>query len=158
MSTRFDHAARGPDVLFRPVHGDAELRDCHPLVAGAGPHAESLEAYTARLRRLRDDGYQLVAARADGQVVAVAGYRPQRNLVLGDFLHIDLLAALANARGQHWGARLLGSLMELAADAGCGRLVLDPALSNSLPHRFYSREGMESGAIRFSQVLNDSRR
>lgn len=158
MSNHFEQAALAqaaePILVFQTVLGEEALRACQALLAGPG--AERLQNFSARVHALRADGHVLVAAHEAGAVVAVAGYRYQRNLVLGDFLHIDHLAALPAARGPQWPARLLGGLMDCARKAGCGRLVLDPAFSKSLQHRFYSSEEMASGAIRFAQVLETS--
>jgi ribosomal protein S18 acetylase RimI-like enzyme len=44
---------------------------------------------------------------------------------------------------------LLAALREIAAQAGCGQLVLDTALSNEAAQRFYRRVGLQECALHF---------
>ena len=64
-------------------------------------------------------------------------------------------SAAAHSRGHRWGARLLDEMEVIARAHGCVRLVLDTALSNALAQRFYFRQGMLTGAMRFAKPLEE---
>lgn len=117
------------------------------------PHLAGPEAFAAQVRRQAGHGYRLLAARVDGQIAGLAGYRQQENLVYGRFLYVDDLVVAAAARGHGLGARLIDALRREAEQLGCAHLVLDTALSNALAQRFYFRQGLLTKAIRFSQSL-----
>ncbi|HSX90685.1 MAG TPA: GNAT family N-acetyltransferase, partial [Pseudomonas sp.] len=77
----------------------------------------------------------------------------QENLVYGAFLYVDDLITVESRRGGQWGARLLRALDRVARAQGCARLVLDTGLGNARAQRFYFREGLYSGALRFQKSL-----
>ena len=99
------------------------------------------------------DTYRLLAVWRDDAPVALAGYRLQENLIYDRFLYVDDLIVTQNSRGSNFGARLLSELSALAQREGCRKLVLDTAMSNSLAQRFYFREGLLTGALRFSKLV-----
>lgn len=81
-------------------------------------------------------------------------YRLQENLVYGSFLYVDDLVTAAAQRGGQWGSRLLQALERLARASGCARLVLDTGLANARAQRFYFREGLLTGALRFQKQFD----
>jgi len=142
------------DFVLKPIDTDDELRACLPLMRELRPHLSGAEDFVARITRMRADSYRLLAAVDAGQVVALAGYRYQENLVYGRFMYVDDLVVDSTRRGSRWGARLLQALDGMARDAGCARFVLDTGLSNALAQRFYFRQGLLTSAIRFSKSLD----
>ncbi|WP_144629946.1 GNAT family N-acetyltransferase [Bordetella genomosp. 13] len=138
-------------------HADTpdELRACFPVMLELRPHLRDESDFMARIARQRAEGYRLMAAWQDGRPVALSGYRVQENLVYGRFLYVDDLISSKTSRGQRWGARLLDEMEAIARREGCVRLVLDTALSNALAQRFYFRQGMLTGAMRFAKPLQD---
>lgn len=141
---------------LRDIETDDQLRACYPVMRQLRPHLESEDDFVARVGRMRQQGYRLLAAWDGDEVVALAGYRLQENLVYGRFLYVDDLIASETRRSQRWGARLLAQLSDAALQAGCARLVLDTGLSNTLAQRFYFREGLLTGAIRFGKALGEA--
>jgi ribosomal protein S18 acetylase RimI-like enzyme len=142
------------DYELRHAESAEDIRACYAVMAELRPHLEGADDFAARVERMRAQQYRLLAVWQGGAVVALAGYRLQENTVYGRFLYVDDLVAGAASRGQGFGARLLAALSDEAAQAGCVRLVLDTGLSNALAQRFYFREGLLTGAIRFHKVLN----
>jgi ribosomal protein S18 acetylase RimI-like enzyme len=103
-----------------------------------------------RWQRQAAGGY-LLAGLFDGSApVALTGYRVQENLVHGRFLYVDDLVTDVALRGSGHGERLMAYLRDQARALGCGKLVLDTPLSNSLGHRFYFRCGFLASALRFN--------
>jgi ribosomal protein S18 acetylase RimI-like enzyme len=141
---------------MKVVETEAELRACYPVMKELRPHLSSEDAFVAQVMRQREQGYHILAAwetGETGEVVALAGYRLQENTVYGRFLYVDDLVAGEPHRSRRWGALLLGKLTVFAEEAQCARLVLDTGLSNVLAQRFYFREGLLPGALRFGKAL-----
>jgi ribosomal protein S18 acetylase RimI-like enzyme len=143
-------------TALRDVQTEAELRACYPVMKELRPHLESVDEFVARVKRQNEQGYRILAAWEHGEVVALAGYRLQENLVYGKFLYVDDLIAGEKHRSQRWGAQLLTYLTGYAERADCVKLVLDTALTNALGQRFYFREGLLPGALRFGKLLKEA--
>lgn len=135
------------------VETEQELRACYPVMKELRPHLESEDAFVAQMMRQYEQNYRILAVWDEGEVVALAGYRYQENTVYGRFLYVDDLIAAERHRSRRWGALLLAKLTVFAQEAGCKRLVLDTGLINVLAQRFYFREGLLPGALRFGKVF-----
>ncbi len=142
------------DPALRHIESEDELRACLPLMRELRPHLVDTDDFTARIRRMRDQRYHLLAGIDGDTPVALAGYRYQENLLYGRFMYVDDLVVDASRRGGRWGARLLQALDGLARHAGCAKLVLDTGLANSLAQRFYFRQGLLSKGLHFSKNLD----
>jgi ribosomal protein S18 acetylase RimI-like enzyme len=143
-------------TALRDVQTEAELRACYPVMKELRPHLASVDEFVARVTRQNEQGYRILAAWEHGEVVALAGYRLQENLIYGKFLYVDDLIAGEKHRSQRWGAQLLTHLTGYAERADCVKLVLDTALTNALGQRFYFREGLLPGALRFGKLLKEA--
>lgn len=141
------------DPALRPLYGPSDLRAAYPVMRELRPQLASEADFLARVERMRAQGYRLVGAFDGEALVALAGYRLQENLVYGAFLYVDDLITVESRRGGQWGARLLHALDRVARAQGCARLVLDTGLGNARAQRFYFREGLYSGALRFQKSL-----
>jgi GNAT superfamily N-acetyltransferase len=119
------------------------------------PHIPNAKAFVDQVRRQAEQGYRLLAARQNAQVMALAGYRIQESLLYGRFLYVDDL--VARTRSRSLGSKLIEALRDEATRQGCTHLVLDTGLGNSLAQRFYFREGLLSKGLHFSQELPASR-
>lgn len=126
---------------------------CFDVIHALRPHLADATAFATQARRQAGQGYRLLAAWQEDQVVGVAGYRVQENLLYGRFLYVDDLVALAGARRQGIGSILIKALRQEAGRQECAHLVLDTALGNALAQRFYFREGLLSRGLHFSQAL-----
>jgi ribosomal protein S18 acetylase RimI-like enzyme len=142
------------DEHLRHVETPEQLRACYAVMRELRPHLRDEAEFASRVARMRGDGYRLLAGWSEGAPVALAGYRQQENLIYGAFVYVDDLVVKDGHRGGNWGARLLREVGRIARRAGCGRLVLDTALGNALAQRFYFREGLLTGAMRFSKDLS----
>lgn len=131
-----------------------EIRNAFPVMQQLRPHLANDADMLTRIQRMQQsDGYRLLAAVHDDQVVALAGYRIQENLIYGRFLYVDDLVTLDAERGGRLGARLLDEARRIARTNQCNKLVLDTGLANCLAQRFYFRQGLLSMALHFSETL-----
>lgn len=140
-------------TVVQHVDDEDGVRRCYPVMAQLRPHLASEEEFVARWRRQASEGYRLLALLDGPRVVALAGYRLQENLVHGRFLYVDDLVTDETLRGDGHGGKLMDRLKQEARALGCGKLVLDTALSNSYAQRFYFRNGLLATALRFNITI-----
>ncbi|QXI20101.1 GNAT family N-acetyltransferase [Pseudomonas moraviensis] len=142
------------DTALRPLDSRHDLKIAFPVIQQLRPHLTSEADFMSRIERMRAGGYRLVGAFESSALVALAGYRLQENLIYGPFLYVDDLITDEAQRGGQWGSRLLRALERLARASGCARLVLDTGLANARAQRFYFREGLYTGALRFQKQFD----
>lgn len=141
------------DGALRHADTESDRLACFAMMHELRPHLRDADEFMQRIGRQVDQGYRILAAWEEGVVVALAGYRFQENLVYGPFLYVDDLVVTSTQRGKRWGERLLAALEQVAAQAGCARLVLDTGMANALAQRFYFRQGMLTGSLRFGKAI-----
>jgi GNAT superfamily N-acetyltransferase len=138
---------------MREVSNENEVGACYPLIKQLRPHLATETEFIERWHRQRAAGYRLLGLWREGKLVALAGFRVIENLTHGMHLYVDDLVTTEEARGQGNGAEMLRRLRAEARALGCGKLLLDAALTNVLGHRFYYRNGLVVTALRFAEVL-----
>ena len=131
----------------------AEVEACWPLLKLLRPHLADQQTFMTQIERQHRAGYRLLAIWQDAVPLAVAGWRIQENLVYGRHAYVDDLITDPNHRGKRLAATLLSALMDEARNAGCKLFVLDTGTANAAAQAFYTREGLENSAIRFSTPL-----
>ncbi len=131
-----------------------QIRSAFPVMQQLRPHLNDADDLLERVQRMQKRaGYRILAVLDATNVIALAGYRLQENLIYGPFLYVDDLVTLDTERGQRCGARLLTALQDIARDAKCARLVLDTGIGNSLAQRFYFRQGLLGHGMHFSMPV-----
>lgn len=141
---------------IRPASTDADIAACFPVMVQLRPRLVAGE-FVARVRAQMEQGYRLAALREAGAVRAVAGYRTGLNLAWGRFLYVDDLVTAADARSRGHGRALLAWLEGEARRLGCDQLHLDSGRQRVDAHRFYAREGLDSGSLHFMKTLRVER-
>lgn len=117
------------------------------------PHLDDAERYQAQLQRQAAQGYRLLAALEEGEVVGLAGYRELENLLYGRFLYVDDLVVQPARQRDGLGGRLLAAVRSEALDRGCSHLILDTGLHMPLAQRFYFRQGLLARGLHFAERL-----
>lgn len=140
-----------PDLRY--VETEAAVAACFELMRQLRPHLGCEQEFIARWRRQTAAGYRLLALWREAKPVALAGFRVQDNLMHGPHFYVDDLVTDAASRGSGLGRILMDRLKAEGQALGCVKLVLDTALTNTLGHRFYYRQGLLATALRFSMVL-----
>ncbi len=141
-------------VDLRYVSHESEVRSCYPLMQQLRPHLASEQEFLLRWQHQSVQGYRLLALWNATQPVGLAGFRVQDNLVHGRFVYVDDLVIDASCRSRGYGKILVDELKAEGKLLGCSSLLLDAAMSNSLGHRFYYRQGLLVTALRFSMALS----
>ena len=132
---------------------DAEIAACYDVMAELRPHVERGK-FVPLIRSMQEGGYRLACIRADGRVVAVAGYRISTNLFMGHNLYVDDLVTAETERSRGYGRELLSWLRSIAVESGCKGFHLDSGVQRKRAHEFYLREGLELSSYHFSVRLN----
>lgn len=66
---------------LQPVVTPQQLEACYPLMRVLRPHLQSQDEFVTRIQRQQEEGYHLLTVCQDQEVLALAGYRFQENLV-----------------------------------------------------------------------------
>lgn len=135
------------------IESEADYLACFAVMRILRPHFADAASFVSQVKRQATQGYRLLAARQDGEVVALAGYRQLENLLYGRFVYIDDLVVAPDARSHGVGERLISAVRAEAIEQGCTCLVLDTAAQNALAQRFYFRQGLLLKGLHFSQSL-----
>lgn len=117
------------------------------------PHLDDPMAYARQLNRQAKDGYRLLGAFEDEQLLGLVGFRRMENLIYGRFIYVDDLIVDSPKRHQRLGAMLLQAARDHAQQQDCAHLVLDTGSHMSLAQRFYFREGLLARGMHFVQLL-----
>ena len=138
-----------------PEHAvtEDEIASCFDVMAELRPHLERGH-FVPLVRSMQAEGFRLACIRADGRVVAVAGYRISTNLFLGRNLYVDDLVTTDSERSKGHGRELLRWLRGVAIENHCRTLHLDSGVQRKRAHEFYLREGLELSSYHFSSRLN----
>jgi ribosomal protein S18 acetylase RimI-like enzyme len=139
---------------IRAVAADREIAACFPVMCDLRPHLASADELIRRVRLQEAETYRVLAAWVGEEVVGLAGYRRQSNLIRGPFCYVDDLVVRADRRRSRLGEALLDAVRREAATMRCASLVLDTGLDNVLGQRFYFRYGMLPAALRFVMRLD----
>jgi glucosamine-phosphate N-acetyltransferase len=106
------------------------------------------------LHGLDSDYQRYISAVAEDSVVGFCSLVVRSSIwALGYLGYIDELVVDEAHRGKGIGGELLQRAVELAKEAGCGKVELDSAFHREEAHRFYERQGFEKrGLIFFMDV------
>ena len=141
-------------VDFVPVESDADCLASFQVMQQLRPHLTDATAFVAQIQRQRQNGYHLLAARENGQVLGLAGYRLTENLLYGRFIYVDDLVVDASLQRRRLGERLLDQVRQHTRRLGYRYLVLDTGMHMALAQRFYFRQGLLPLGMHFSQDLS----
>ena len=141
-------------IDIRSADTPADVAACFPVMQALRPHLTGAPELVSRIQTQAAQGYCLLAAWRDQEVIGAAGYRMQENLIRGRFCYVDDLVVAEPERRIGLGARLLDAVAVEARKAGCNRLTLDTGLDNLLGQRFYFRYGMLPASLRFGMQLD----
>ena len=138
--------------MVEKVDTDAAIAACYDVMAELRPRVSRAE-FLPVIRAMQADGLRLACIRAEGRVVAVAGYRISTNLFYGRHLYVDDLVTADSERSKGYGKELLAWLRALAVENDCDAFHLDSGVQRKRAHQFYLREGLELSSYHFSEQL-----
>ena len=128
---------------------DAGLGRTWPVMRQLRPHLDEATYRDMVSEMRRTDGFRLIAAVRNGEVLGLAGFRPMTLLYAGRILLVDDLIVAADARSGGVGKALLDWIRTEAARLERAEVHLDSGMHRADAHRFYDREGFERLGIHF---------
>lgn len=134
-------------------HSACDLAASFPVMQELRPHLEDHASYAVQIAHQRAQGYRLLAARCNGTIVGLAGYRLMDNLLHGRFVYVDDLVVTASLHRSGIGERLLQAARQQAIALHCEYFVLDTGLHMALAQRFYFRQGLLAKGMHFVEAL-----
>jgi ribosomal protein S18 acetylase RimI-like enzyme len=146
--------AMNDHVEFVQIESDQDCMACFAVMKELRPHLTDARAFTHQVQRQFEHGFRLLAAREDGRVIGLAGYRLMENLMRGRFIYVDDLVVTAQFQRRHLGEQLLDHVRQQTRALGYRYLVLDTGMHMPLAQRFYFRQGLLPLGMNFSQDLS----
>ena len=141
-------------VEFVPMQTQAECIESFAMMQQLRPHLTDAAAFAEQIRRQQQNGYHLLAAREQGKVIGLVGYRLTENTWYGRFIYVDDLVVDAALHRRRLGEQLLDRVREETRARGYRYLVLDTGMHMALAQRFYFRQGLLPLGMHFSQDLS----
>ena len=138
---------------FRQLDDPATILTAFPVMQELRPHLQDAQLFTAQIERQRTQGYRLLAAYKHNEILGLAGYRLQENLIYGEFIYVDDLVVTARLQRSGVGGELLEAVRQEAIGSGCAHFVLDTGLHMALAQRFYFRHGLLARGMHFVEAL-----
>ena len=141
-------------VEFVPMRTHADYLESFAVMQQLRPHLTDAVAFAEQIQRQRENGYHLLAAREQGKVIGLVGYRLTENTLYGRFIYVDDLVVDAALQRRRLGEQLLDRVREETRARGYRFLVLDTGMHMALAQRFYFRQGLLPLGMHFSQDLS----
>jgi len=142
-------------VEFVSIESSADCLACFEVMKQLRPHLSDGPSFVRQVLRQSDQGYRLLAARENGRVLGLAGYRLTENLLYGRFVYVDDLVVAADLQRRRLGEQLLEHVRQHTRSLGYRYLVLDTGMHMHLAQRFYFRQGLLPLGMHFSQDLSN---
>jgi GNAT superfamily N-acetyltransferase len=141
---------------IRHVESLADVEESFCVMRELRPHLKDRGAYVVQIQHQRTQGYRLLAARSNGVIVGLAGYRQMDSLLYGRFVYVDDLVVTGSLHRSGFGERLLQAAREQALALKCDNFVLDTGLHMALAQRFYFRQGLLAQGMHFVEPLTQT--
>ena len=89
------------------------------------------------------EGYEIITAYEQDDVVACIGFRFLTTLAWGKILYIDDLITKEKIRGKGYGKILLDHVIQIAREHLCKEVHLDTGYARHAAHKVYLKQGFE---------------
>ena len=138
---------------IRHASTDSEIESCWNVVTALRPHLIK-EQFVSQVRRMMQEGYQMIYISDNELPVAFAGFREMEMLFCGKIIYIDDLSTLPDYRGRGYGGSLLQYIHTLAAQKEKTAIHLDSGHHRSDAHRLYLNKGYKISSHHFSKEIS----
>lgn len=101
----------------------------------------------------KTNGYEIVALKDNGQVVAIMGYRILYDYVHGKHCYIDDLVSSQHKRSKGYGTELLKYAEQFAKHQQCTGLRLCTGIENDRGKNFYEKNGWKLRAAVYKKKI-----
>jgi len=135
------------------IQTESGYLESFPVLQQLRPTLTDEKLFLEQILRQEKQGYKLLSARDQGQMIGLAGYRVLENFIYGKFIYVDDLIINEQVRSTGVGSQLIEALKQQAKQQNCQNLILDTGLSNALAQKFYFRNGFLTKCIGFGQAI-----
>lgn len=107
------------------------------------------DVFSRRLAAAWTEGYRVIGAERNGEIIGVLGHRLAYDICWGKTFQVDDLNVAPQLRGSGIGSTLLNAAVKAAHTARCDHVRLCSGLSRHDAHRFYEAHGMQGFSKQF---------
>ncbi|HXH54867.1 MAG TPA: GNAT family N-acetyltransferase [Gammaproteobacteria bacterium] len=107
------------------------------------PHLLNKESFVAQIINQQKEGYKIIAAYKQQEVVGCVGFRILTTLAWRKILYIDDLITKEKFRNKGYSKLLLNHVIQIAREKCCEQIHLDTGYTRHLAHKVYLKEGFE---------------
>jgi GNAT superfamily N-acetyltransferase len=127
------------------------INKCFDVMLALRPHLKK-ETFAEHIKRMMDQGYNLIFIEENGKAVCASGFRYTELLAWGKAIYIDDLSTLPSARGKGYASTLLDHIFNLAKENKCDQVHLDSGCNESRydAHRLYLKKGFNITSHHFA--------
>ena len=125
-----------------------DLLKCFEVMKELRPH-HNPESFLTAMEQMQKEGYHLIYAEDNNQVVCVAGFRFTTTLYDGLIIDFDDFVTLANARNKGYAGYVFDHLVSIAKEKSIKTIHLNSNHLRFDAHRFYLNKKMKIIAHHF---------
>jgi GNAT superfamily N-acetyltransferase len=131
------------------ARSDEAIERCSRVLRQLRPSYDH-QGLVDRIKRQQQDGYRLVYAHRNGDVIAVAGFVIGWKLAWGKHIYVDDLVTDEKHRAIGAGHQIIAWLKRYARETECSQIHLDSGVQRFAAHRFYLRQGFNIDCHHFA--------
>ncbi|WP_371254046.1 GNAT family N-acetyltransferase [Orientia tsutsugamushi] len=107
------------------------------------PHLRSKEIFVTQVMEQYKEGYEIIDAYEQEEVVACIGFSFLTTFAWGKILYIDDLITKEKTRSKGYGKILLDHVIQIAREHLCKEVHLDTGYARHAAHKVYLKQGFE---------------
>lgn len=119
-----------------------DFTKCFDVMQALRPHL-TFNLFLTLLKSMKTENYYLAFIEENGKVVSACGFRYLTTLFEGNYIYIDDLSTLKEARGKGYASALFDFVVNKAKSEGLSAVHLDSGHQRFDAHRLYLNKGMK---------------
>ena len=136
------------NLTIKELQSQNEIMEAFPVMKQLRTHLDEGTYLELVVEAKEKDSYKMFALIADGEIVAVTGFKPMITLYYGRFVWVCDLVTDSKRRSNGYGEKLLTYIHEWAKENDYESVALSSGLQRMDAHRFYENR-MEYDKVSF---------
>ena len=125
------------NLTIKELQSQNEIMEAFPVMKQLRTHLDEGTYLELVVEAKEKDSYKMFALIADGEIVAVTGFKPMITLYYGRFVWVCDLVTDSKRRSNGYGEKLLTYIHEWAKENDYESVALSSGLQRMDAHRFY---------------------
>lgn len=125
------------NLTIKELQSQNEIMEAFPVMKQLRTHLDEGTYLELVVEAKEKDSYKMFALIADGEIVAVTGFKPMITLYYGRFVWVCDLVTDSKRRSNGYGEKLLTFIHEWAKENDYESVALSSGLQRMDAHRFY---------------------